>query len=68
MPIFKVKCFQRAIWDGNEDREVEAENEQRAAEAICGEALMDSGKPGQLRAQVWATATPGAKKLFYIRG
>ena len=65
MPIFKVECFDAGIKDGKGVREVEATNEQEAAELVCGGPLRDGGKLGQLRAQVYPPAAPKAKKLFY---
>ncbi len=66
MPRFKVKCFEAAIWDGNDDRDIEAQDEQEAAELVCGGPLIEAGKLGQLRAQVWPASKPSARKMFYI--
>lgn len=67
MQSFKVKCYEAAIWDKIEPRDIEAQDEQEAAERVCGGPLVEGrGKPGQLRAEVWATAKPAAKKLFYL--
>ena len=57
--------FNSGKWDGNEPKEIEAENEQQAAEIICGTSLTDGGKPGQLRAQVSPSSKPETKILFY---
>ncbi len=68
MPRFKVRCYERAIWDGIEPRDIEAQDEQEAAEIVCGTPLIEGGKPGQLRAEVWPPFSPSAKKLFYVQG
>ena len=66
MPLFKVKCFEAAILDGNA-RDIEARDEQEAAELVCGEPLIEGeGQPGRLRAQVRPASKPSAIKLFYI--
>ena len=66
MPRFKVRCFNAGEWDGIEPQGVDAQNEQAAAEHVCGEPLIDdAGKPGQFRVEVWPEAIPWAKKLFY---
>ena len=66
MPHFKVICYERAIWDGQPPHDVEAQNEREAAESVCGKPLLEAGKPGQLRAQVWPVSKPSAKKMFYV--
>ncbi len=65
MPHFKVQCFESAIWENKKPRDIEAQDEQEAAERICGGPLIEGGKPGQLRAQVWPASKSGAKKMFY---
>jgi hypothetical protein len=65
MPHFKVKCYSGAIWDQNEPSDIEALDEKEAAESVCGEPLVERGKPGQLRAEVWAPISPSSKKFFY---
>ena len=67
MPRFKVRCYESAIWDKIEPRDIEAQDEQEAAESVCGEPLLDAGKHGQLRAEVWPPASPRKKKLFFVR-
>ncbi len=54
MPRFKVKCYdyEAAKWDGIEPHDIKAQDEQEAAERVCGRPLVEEGKPGQLRAQV----------------
>ncbi len=66
MPCFKVRCYESGKWDGIEPRDIEAQDEREAAERICGGPLIEMGKPGQLRAQVWLASKPTAKKMFYI--
>ncbi len=66
MQTFKVKCYNAGVWDGKEPRDVQGDNEQDAAERICGAKLTDGGKPGQYRAEVWLPSKPGAKKCFYV--
>jgi hypothetical protein len=66
MPSFRVTCFKAGKLDGN-PRTIEAEDEQAAAETICGERLVAAGKPGQLRAQVSPAFKAGLKKMFYAR-
>ncbi len=66
MPRFMVRCFEAAQWDGIEPRDIEARDEQAAAERACGGPLAEAGKPGQLRAEVWPASKPAAKKMFYV--
>ncbi len=66
MPIYKVKCYEGGRWDKNEPHPIEAADEQKAAEIVCDEPLSRAGKLGQLRAQVWLSSSPRAKKLFYV--
>ena len=66
MPHFKGKYFDGATWDKKEPRDIEAQDAREAAERICGGPLIEMGKPGQLRAQVWLASKPSAKKMFYI--
>ncbi|GLQ06057.1 hypothetical protein GCM10007924_12780 [Sneathiella chinensis] len=70
MPCYKVKCYEGGLWDKAAPRNIEALNEQKAAESICGggEPLVEGGKIGQLRAEVWLPASPNKKKYFYVRG
>jgi len=66
MSNFKVRCYEGGVWDEIEPHEIEAQDEQEAAETVCGEHLVERGKPGQLRAEVWQPSSPGEKKLFYV--
>ncbi len=66
MPRFKVRCYESGKWDKIEPRDIEAEDEREAAESVCGEPLIEAGKLGQLRAQVWPASKPSARKMFYI--
>ena len=67
MPKFTVTRFRDGTRDEGDPHCVDAQNEQEAAEQVCGEPLVeDKGKPGQLRAEVWPEDKRGAKmKLFY---
>ncbi len=67
MPIYKVKCYEGGRWVKNEPHPIEAADEQKAAEIVCDEPLSKAGKLGQLRAQVWLSSSPKAKKLFHLR-
>ena len=66
MPRFKVKRYEGGKWDKIGPRDIEAQDQHEAAERICGGPLIEAGKPGQLRAQVWPVSKPSAKKMFYI--
>ena len=66
MQRFRVVCFDAGKWDDADARVVEAQDEQKAAELVCGAPLAAAGKPGHLRAQVSPVAAPGTKKMFYI--
>lgn len=68
MPRFKVRCYESGIWDEAEPRDIEARDEREAAENVCGrgDRLIEGGKPGQLRAQVWLPSSPGKKTHFYV--
>lgn len=66
MQRFKVKCYERAIWDEKEPCDIVAQDEREAAERVCGGHLVEAGKPGQLRAQVWPASKPGERKVFYV--
>ena len=37
MPNFKVKFYEGGLWDKNEPRYIEAQDERDAAEILCGE-------------------------------
>lgn len=68
MRPFKVKCYDRSIWDEKEPRDIEAESALQAAELICGGPLVEGvGNLGSLRAEVWEPASPSAKILFRTR-
>ncbi len=68
MPRFKVRCFDRGQWDENEPRNIDARNEQEAAEIVCGVGhLVEAVKLGQLRAEVWPVSLPRNKKHFYVQ-
>jgi hypothetical protein len=67
MPIFRVTCYKAGEWDGAQAREIEAEDEQDAAEQVCGAPLVTEGKLGELRAQVSPVSEPVVKKMFYFR-
>ena len=64
MPRFMVRCYEGGIWDNIEPRDIEAQDEREAAESVCGGPLVEAGKPGLLRAEVWPLSSPSAKKLF----
>ncbi len=67
MPRFKVKCYKAAKWDGIKPHDIQAQDEQEAAERVCGGPLIEgAGKPGQLSAEVWLSSKPRTKKQFYI--
>ena len=67
MQRFKVRRYEMGKWDGVEPRDIEAENEKEAAEAVCGESLTEEGaKLGLLCAEVWLPSSPGKKKQFYV--
>jgi hypothetical protein len=66
VPSFNVWCFKAGEADGD-PRKIEAEDEQAAAEQVCGGPLVEAGKPAQLRAQVSPVSEPGEKKMFYVR-
>jgi hypothetical protein len=69
MPWFNVTRFQWGVRDRGSPEKIDAENEQEAAERVCGEALVTDGKLGQLRAAVWAEAwlssKPRSRIMFY---
>ncbi len=66
MQSFKVRCYEAGKWDEIEPRDIKAQDEREAAERVCGRPLMEWGKPGQLRAEVWLPSKPRAKKRFYF--
>lgn len=68
MSNFKVRCFESGVWDNKEPHDIEAQDEQEAAEKACGggERLIAAGKAGQLRAEVWLPSSPARKKFFYV--
>jgi hypothetical protein len=65
MPQFKVRCYNRAIWDKQEPRDIEALSAKGAAEKACGEPLIAAGTKGKLRAEVWQVGSPQKKATFY---
>ncbi len=66
MQIFKVRCYEAGKWDEIERRNIKAQVEREAVESVCGGPLVEAGKPGQLRAQVWPASKPSARKMFYV--
>lgn len=66
MQSFRVRCYEAGKWDKIEPRDIEAQDEREAAERVCGRPLVEGGKPGQLRAQVWSASKPSARKMLYI--
>ncbi len=66
MPLFMVRCYDENAMRDTDPLEVEAEDELAAAERICGGPLIDAGKPGQLRAEVWPRSSPAKKSFFYV--
>ncbi len=68
MPFFMVLCYEGGKSDKKKVRKIEAKNEREAAETVCGGALLERGKLGQLRAVVSPLAKPGDKTAFYVRG
>ncbi len=66
MQHFMVKCYHDGKWDKMDPREIEGKDERDAAERVCGGPLLEAGKTGQLRAQVWPVSKPSAKKMFYV--
>ena len=67
MPRFKVICYEGGIWDNIGPRDIEAQDEREAAEIVCDGPLVEAGKPGQLRAEVWPVWRTRKKKLFYFQ-
>ena len=67
MPLFMVRCYEGGKSDKKEARKIEAKDEREAAESVCGGALSERGKPGQLRAVVSPLAKPGDKTVFYVQ-
>lgn len=67
MQVFKVRCFDAEVWDGNDPSDVEANNEQEAAERVCGVVLRDNGMPGQYCVEVYLPSAPATKKCFYVQ-
>lgn len=65
MPKFRVVCYEAGEWDVAKARIVEVQEEQEAAEHVCGRPLVARGNIGQLRAQVSPVSKPAAKTLFY---
>ena len=67
MPRFKVRCYESGKWDEAEPRDIEAQDEQEAAEAVCGGSLVEGVvKLGELRAEVWLPSSPAKKKRFSV--
>ena len=66
MPLFRVRCYEGAIWDGAEPRYVDAADEWEAAEITCGSHSSRRERLGCF-ALKWLATTPAARKLFYVR-
>jgi hypothetical protein len=62
---FKVRLYDRAIWDGREPQTVAAPSAKQAAEQTSGECLRNAGTTGKLRAEVWVTGRPQEKETYY---
>lgn len=67
MPFFMVLCYEGGESDKKKVRKIEAKDEREAAETVCGGALLERGKLGQLRAVVSPLARPSDKTPFYVR-
>ena len=65
MQEFRVVCYKEGEWDNANARVVEAQDEQEAAERVCGRPVIARGKIGQLRAQVSPASKPAARTMFY---
>ncbi len=67
MLFYKVLCYEAGIWDKKEPCTTEAQNEQAAAEHVCGGPL-EEGVPnlGHLRAKIWPESNPTAIKWFSV--
>ncbi len=64
MPYFMVHCYENGVWDENQPRKVEAQDEQKAAEMVCGGPLKEGAKLGDLRAKVHPVDAPDKPKCF----
>jgi len=67
MPDYVVRLYDRGAGDGGKTKIVEADSEQGAAELLAGETVQDSGKRGQLRAEVWPLGRETETSRFYTR-
>jgi hypothetical protein len=61
---FRVKLFDAGVWDGRDDRLVEADMPQQAAEVVAGRPLVPNGAPARLRAQVRRVGNPVPPLMF----
>lgn len=65
MPDYRVRVFERGIWNGHEPKTIKAYNEAAAAQSQHGSRLTESGKVVNLRYVVWEHPFLNAKKMFY---
>lgn len=64
MTMYRVKVFKHAIWDGENDRKVEADSPLEAAIQICGPDIVERGQNGLICAQVSPIDKPDQKTMF----
>ncbi len=69
MQTYRVKLMPHGIWDGKEDKKMEATSPRAAAELAVGSELVERGTIGNLQAQVTTFARNGhnvkAVKVFF---
>ena len=65
MPLFRVLGYKDGQPDG-EPLQIEARNEQAAAEKVCGVPLVEGFKLIDLRALVSPVLSPNVRRLFRL--
>jgi hypothetical protein len=65
MAAFMVRRYHMAVWDKSEPSLIEPSTMREAAEQACGSGVRESGRQGELCAEVWLAAAPEQKTPFY---
>jgi len=65
MAEFRVRIYERGVWDRQEPKRLHAATPLEAAEKACGERLASAGPLGKLRAETWPADRPQEKAAFF---
>ena len=67
MPIYRVRLYNGPMRDGGHDVDLEADDPQSAAEAVCGQKLTTEGPIAKYRAEAWLLRKRAVERTsFYL--